>query len=83
MLGFIAAAGVAVWWLLKKMNTPWLGSKNGQLELIETMHLGSRKAVHVIRAGKKQLLVGSSNEGVRLLCDLTGALETISAEAKP
>jgi flagellar biogenesis protein FliO len=82
MLGFIAAAGFAVWWFLKKMNNPWLGSKHGQLELLETIHLGPRKAVHVIRAGKKQVLLGSGNEGVRFLCDLTGNLEIPSAEAK-
>jgi flagellar biogenesis protein FliO len=82
MLGFIAVTGVAAWWFLKKMNTPWLGSKNGHLELVETMHLGPRKAVHVIRAGKKQLLLGSSVEGVHFLCDLTGTIEIPSAEAK-
>jgi flagellar biogenesis protein FliO len=83
MLAFIAAAGFGVWWFLKRMNTPWLGSKNGHLELIETMHLGPRKAVHVIRAGTKQVLLSSGNDGVRYLCDLTANLETPSAEAKP
>jgi flagellar biogenesis protein FliO len=81
MLGFIAAAGFAVWWFIKKMNTPWLGSKNGQLELIETMHLGPRKAVHVIRAGQKQVLLASGNDGIRFLCDLTGTVPPV--EAKP
>lgn len=82
MIVFIAVAGIAVWWFLKKMNTPWLGSKGGQLELLETIHLGSRKAVHVIRAGTKQVLIGSSNDGVRFLCDLTGKLESPADEAK-
>jgi len=83
MIGFVAAAGVAVWWSLKKMNAPWLNSKGGQLELIEMVHLGPRKAIHLIRAGKKYLLVGSSNEGIRFLSDLTGNIETPPAEAKP
>jgi flagellar biogenesis protein FliO len=83
MLGFIAAAGFAAWWFLKKMNTPWLGSKNGQLELLETIHLGPRKAVHIIRAGKKQVLLGSGNEGIRFLCDLTGTVQIPPVEAKP
>jgi flagellar biogenesis protein FliO len=82
MLGFIAAAGFATWWFLKKMNTPWLGSKHGQLELLETIHLGPRKAVHIIRAGKKQVLLGSGNEGVRFLCDLMETVEIPPAEAK-
>jgi flagellar biogenesis protein FliO len=80
MLGFVTVAGIGVWWFLKKMNTPWLKSKNGRLELIETMHLGPRKAVHILRAGKKQLLVASSSEGIQLLCDLTADLEHPSDE---
>jgi len=83
MLSFIAVAGFAVWWLLKKMNNPWLASKNGQLELIETMHLGPRKAVHVIRAGQKQVLLASGNDGIRFLCDLTETIQIPPVEAKP
>ncbi len=81
-LAFVAAAGVGVWWFLKRMNAPWMGSKTGQLELIETMHLGPRKSVHVIRAGAKQVLVGSSNEGIRFLCDLTGNIKSHSDEVE-
>jgi flagellar biogenesis protein FliO len=83
MLGFIAAVGFAAWWFLKKINTPWVGSKNGQLELIETMHLGPRKAVHVIRAGQKQVLLASGNDGIRFLCDLAETVQFPPAEAKP
>jgi hypothetical protein len=36
------------------------------------MQLGPRKAVHVIRAGSRQILLASGNDGVRFLCDLTG-----------
>lgn len=83
MLSFIAIAGFAVWWLLKKMNNPWLASKNGQLELIETMHLGPRKAVHIVRAGKKQVLLASGNDGIRFLCDLAETIQIPPVEAKP
>jgi len=83
MLGFIAAVGFAAWWFLKKVNNPWLGSKNGQLELIETMHLGPRKAVHVVRAGQKQVLLASGNDGVRFLCDLAETVQLPPIEAKP
>lgn len=82
MLVFVAAAGVGVWWFLKKMNTPWLGTKNGQLELIETIHLGPRKAIHIVRAAKKQVLLGSGNDGVRFLCELASNIEPPSDEAK-
>jgi flagellar biogenesis protein FliO len=78
MLGFIAAAGVGIWYFFKKMNTPWTGTKNGHLQLVETMHLGPRKAIHIIRAGQKRLLISNSNEGIRLLADLTGTLEVSS-----
>jgi flagellar biogenesis protein FliO len=82
MLGFIAIAGVGVWYFVKKMNTPWAGAKDGQLQIVETMHLGPRKTIHIIRAGKKRLLIGNSNEGLRLLADLTGNIEIPPVEAE-
>jgi flagellar biogenesis protein FliO len=82
MLGFIAVAGVGVWYFVKKMNTSWAGAKDGQLQIVETMHLGPRKTIHIIRAGKKRLLIGNSNEGIRLLADLTGNIEIPPVEAE-
>lgn len=70
MLSVVAVIGIAGWFFVKKMNVPWVAGKGRHLSILETMSLGPRRSVYLIRAGKKQLLIGSSPEGLRLLSDL-------------
>ncbi|MEN6309148.1 MAG: flagellar biosynthetic protein FliO [Anaerohalosphaeraceae bacterium] len=80
MLLFVALIGIAAWFLLKKMNNPWLRGKGGHLSVIETLPLGARRSIHLIQAGNKQLLISNSPEGVRLLTDMTGAIASLPQE---
>lgn len=82
MLLFVALIGVAAWFLLKKMNNPWLRGKGCHLSVIETLPLGARRSIHLIQAGNKQLLISNSPEGVRLLTDMTGALTSLPQEGQ-
>jgi flagellar biogenesis protein FliO len=80
MLLFVAVIGVGAWFLLKKINTPWLKGRGGHLSVIETLPLGARRSIHLIQAGNKHLLISNSPEGIRLLTDMTGAIASLSDE---
>jgi flagellar biogenesis protein FliO len=43
------------------------------VRVLETVHLGSRKTVHLLRVGSRKYLVGSSRERISLLADVTEA----------
>jgi flagellar biosynthetic protein FliO len=70
MLALVAVIGLAGWFFVKKMNGTWIAGKGRYLSILETMPLGPRRSVYLIQAGKKQLLIGSSPEGLRLLSDM-------------
>ncbi|MBL7152230.1 MAG: flagellar biosynthetic protein FliO [Phycisphaerae bacterium] len=42
-----------------------------RIKVVETAHLGPRKAVHLLRIGDRCLLVGSTNDSITKLADLT------------
>jgi len=42
-----------------------------KIKIIETAHLGSKKAVHLLRIGDRCLLIGSTNDNITKLADLT------------
>ncbi len=70
MIAVVAVIGLAGWVCVKKMNAPWTAGKNRHLTLIETMSLGPRRAVYLIQADGKKLLIGGGPEGLRLISDL-------------
>jgi len=42
-----------------------------KIRIVETTHLGPRKAIHLLRVGDRCLLLGSTNESITKLADLT------------
>jgi len=42
-----------------------------RIKIVETVHLGPRKAVHLLRIGDRCLLIGSTNDNISKLADLT------------
>lgn len=67
VLGF--AAFVTVRKLLPKIR-PGAGK---QICVLETAHLGPRRAVYLLRVGSMKLLLGTSREGLVKLEDVTAA----------
>jgi len=41
-----------------------------RIKIVETAHLGPRKAVHLLRIGNRWLLIGSTNENITRLAEL-------------
>ncbi len=42
-----------------------------KIKIVETAHLGPRKAVHLLRIGDRCLLIGSTNDNITKLADVT------------
>ena len=47
-----------------------------KIKIVETAHLGPRKAVHLLRIGDRCLLIGSTNDNITRLADLTTEIVT-------
>ncbi|MHC4477415.1 MAG: flagellar biosynthetic protein FliO [Planctomycetota bacterium] len=69
----VVALGVAAIYLSKKFGSKLSNVPGREIQVLETAHLGPRKMVHLIKIGDRRLLVGSTNENISMLADVTGA----------
>ncbi len=71
----VLVLAVAAWVVFRKV-LPRVGHPGGRnVTLMETTYVGPRKAVHLLKVGQRRFLVGSSQEGLRLLADVTDAVD--------
>ncbi len=70
---FLAALGAGGIYVSKRF-LPKISNLSGkEIRIVETVHLGSRKAVHLLEIGERRFLIGSTNENITKLADLTSA----------
>ena len=69
----VIALGVAAIYLSKKFLPRITNVPGKKIRVIETVHLGPRKAIHLIETGGQQLLIGSTNESITMLANVTRA----------
>ncbi|MGD0785218.1 MAG: flagellar biosynthetic protein FliO [Sedimentisphaerales bacterium] len=74
MVLLVVALGAAAVYLSKKL-LPKLNLPGKRIQVSETVHLGPRKAIHLIKIGKQTLLIGSTNENITKLADVTDLSE--------
>jgi flagellar biosynthetic protein FliO len=66
----VAVLGGAAIYLSRKI-LPRLSNMSGKsIKVVETVHLGPRKSVHLLKIGNQQILVGSTNENITKLADI-------------
>jgi flagellar biosynthetic protein FliO len=63
---FVAAIYVSKKFLPKITNLP-----GKEIRIVETVHLGPRKAVHLLEIDNRRYLIGSTNENITKLADLS------------
>jgi flagellar biosynthetic protein FliO len=67
----VVVLGTAAIYISKKF-VPRISSFTGKkIQVVETVHLGPRKAIHLIKIGERRLLIGSTNESITKLADVT------------
>jgi len=71
-VAFVIVLGVAAIYVSKKLLPRIAKLPGKEIRVVETVHLGPRKAVHVLEIGSRRLLIGSTNENITKLADLSG-----------
>jgi flagellar biosynthetic protein FliO len=77
---FVVVLGVAAIYVSRKLLPKIANLPGKEIRIIETVHLGPRKAVHLLEIGNRRLLIGSTNENVTKLADITGSFANLSAQ---
>ena len=76
-IGFVVLLGVCAWYVSKKLGTKLGITRGKDISIIETVHLGPRKTLHLLEVGGRQkLLIGSTNENISILADVTEAVSS-------
>ncbi len=71
---FIIALGAGGIYVSKRFLPKITNLSGKEIRIAETVHLGPRKAVHLLEIGERRFLIGSTNENITRLADLTGTL---------
>lgn len=75
---FVIVLGAAAIYVSRKL-LPKIATRPGkEIRIVETVHLGPRKAVHLIEVGKRRFLIGSTNENIRKLAEVTAGFPDLS-----
>jgi len=77
---FVLALFVAAIYVSKKLLPKITNLPGKEIRIIETIHLGPRKAVHLLQIENRRFLIGSTNENITKLADLSGNLMDLSSE---
>jgi len=76
----VVVLGAAAIYVSRKFLPKITNLPGKKIHIVETVYLGPRKAVHLLKIGNQQLLVGSTNEGITALADVTDALADLSPQ---
>jgi len=77
---FVLALFVAAIYVSKKLLPKITNLPGKAIRIVETVHLGPRKAVHLLEIDNRRFLIGSTNENVTKLADLSSDLMDLSAK---
>ncbi|HEG42671.1 MAG TPA: hypothetical protein ENH94_01345 [Phycisphaerales bacterium] len=76
-ISIVMILGVCAYWFTRKF-VPKLTRRQGKdVSILETIPLGSNRNLYLLEIGSGQkLLIGSTNENINLLADVTGSLSS-------
>lgn len=77
---FVIVLGAAAIYVSKKLLPKIANRPSKEIRIVETVHLGPRKAVHLIEVGKRRFLIGSTNESIRELAEVTAGFPDLSEQ---
>jgi len=67
----VIALGVGTIYLSKKFLPKLTHGSGKEIQVLETVHLGQRKSLHLLKIGNHKILIGSTNEQISRIADLT------------
>lgn len=74
MIGGVAVIGAGAWFVCRKFGGGLAGGQ-GVIRVSDTVRMGPRKAVHLIRVGKRTFLVGSGQDSFCLLAEVSDSVD--------
>jgi len=77
MVLLVVVFGAAALYLSKKLLPRFSRLSGKRIQVSETVHLGPHKAIHLIKIGKQTFLIGSTNENITKLADVTGQFSEV------
>ena len=77
----VVVFGVAAIYISKKFLPRITNLAGKKIQVIETVHLGPRKSVHLLKIGNRQLLIGSTSESITRLADVTDGFTEMDMSA--
>lgn len=83
MVLLVVVFGAAAIYLSKKLLPKFSRLSGKRIQVCETVHLGPRKAIHLIKIDEQTLLIGSTNENITKLADVTGRLSEVDFPVNP
>ncbi len=83
MVLLVVVLGAAAIYLSKRFLPRFTRLSGKRIQVCETVHLGPRKAIHLIKIGKQAILIGSTNENITRLADVTDELSEVDLPAEP
>lgn len=75
---FLVALGAGGIYISKRFLPKITNLSGKEIRIAETVHLGPRKAVHLLEIEERRFLIGSTNENITILADLTSTLTELS-----
>ncbi len=67
----VAALGVGTLYMSKKVLPKITNAPGKEIHIRETAYLGPRKTLHLVEIGNHKLLIGSTNDSITTLADVT------------
>jgi flagellar biosynthetic protein FliO len=78
----VISLGIAAIYASKKLLPKITNSPGRQIRVIETVHIGPRKSLHLLEIGNQRLLIGSTNETITKLADIHEAFSEIDLSSQ-
>ena len=66
----VIVLGAAAIYASKKVLPKLSHSQGKKIKIVETIHLGSRKTIHLLQISDRQILVGSTHDRITKLADI-------------
>jgi len=66
----VVGLGAATIYASKKVLPKLAHSQGKKIKIIETVHLGSRKTIHLLQVADRQILIGSTHDRITKLADI-------------
>lgn len=69
-VGLVLVFGAAALYLSKKLGTKIVNTKGKQMQIDETLYLGSRKALHLVKISNERILIATTPTSVTTIAKL-------------